>query len=193
MPMTARELAARANRLLTPALAEGGFRRASRMGGAAWVRQQGAELLLLSFQSSMANGPGAPGSRFTVEIAIGTHMARFAGRRRQRVWWLLTPDERETVRHLENAVKAKLPPPDPAIARPHAGPYLDHWRPRDTPYPANVDVWFCYWDEADVHALMVFLGDVLPRVAERFLEVIALPSNEQEAWYRRFWLDGAIA
>lgn len=196
MPMTARVLAKTADQSLTPALAGHGFTRAPRMGGGAWVRPQGDELLLVYFHSSTANGPGAPGSRFTVEIAIGTEMARFRGRRSQRAWWLLTAAERETVRRMENAVKAKLPPPDPAIIgpldAPDVQPYLEHWCPRADPYPLNVDVWFRYWDEADVHELMTFLGDVLPRVTDRFLEIIALPRDAQEAWYRDLWTETAI-
>lgn len=187
MPLTAAGVAKLAYRELSPALADHGFKRAPGMSGAAWFRPEGEELLLIYFQSSSGNGPGAPGYRFTVEISIGSQLVRFGGRKGHRIWNLLTFDEREQMRRLENVVKRKLPPPDPAIhgvLKPR-DPYLEHWTPKETPYDPRMDVWFRYWDEDDLHVLMGFLGGILPRVVDRFLEVVSLPMDQRAAWFER--------
>ncbi len=89
-----------------------------------------------------------------------------------RLFDLLTADEREEHRRLQNLVIAKLPLDEEELE--HLPPEWQADRlvrvtPRLVPYPPSMtDVWFRYMDENDVHTWMRFIARVLSGAIDRF-------------------------
>jgi hypothetical protein len=172
---------------LTPALAQLGFRRTPRSSRASWIRQQGDRWLLVWLQSSHSNGAGA-GVRFTVEVGESPVPEPLYGG--YRLPMLMSFAEREELRLLENTVKVKLPaPPDWALERPDSA-YLEGWRPREAPCDVRSDVWFRYWDEADVRANLALIGRVLPDAIVRYLHLVSLDETAGRAFLEHLWAEG---
>jgi len=99
----------------------------------------------------------------------------------ERLQQLLTDAELETARRLQNEVIGKLQPPPPEYVEQLRTAFAKHsqnadglvdalltaFRPVDSPYRANQDFSFRYFDEHDVRGWSAFLVNVLPRITER--------------------------
>jgi hypothetical protein len=125
------------------------------------------------FQCSQDGWDAFVGSKFTLEFQEASEPQPGHARRRCRFTPLLTADEREQVRILQNVVITKLRPPP-----------RDHWAHslnRQTkkwyfakfdlirdPFGADDDVWMRYADEADVRRWAEFLVPLLPRMLQDF-------------------------
>jgi hypothetical protein len=177
MPLKAAELHRVVRRELGPMFSELGFRRTPKASMASWLRSEGDQWLVVWFQPSRSNDDASPGFAFTVELSLGDEPVIGGRGFRRRVPALLTPDELEQLRTLENRTVAKLPPPSRDIARmlpPDARErWLSSWRPRNTPYAPGTDIWFRHQDEADLAGLLELMQRVLPAVIERFCAAAA--------------------
>jgi hypothetical protein len=174
MPLKSPGLHKLARQELGPSLTALGFKRTPKASVASWCRPQGERWLVFWFQPATDNDPRSPGYRFTVEFALTERPAVYTGRIRKRLARLLTDDEREELRQMENRTIAKLPPPDmafgnglPPSMREH---WLAGWKPRTTPYGPIEDVWFRHGDEADAEELMRFFRRVMPAAISRFVD-----------------------
>ena len=109
------------------------------------------------------------GSRFTLEFGRSMSL-----RDRERFFPLLTPEEREEVRRIQNGGIQRLPPPRSPFLRWLAGllarvGIVEEWRqPVTEPYPPDEDVWMRYRDEQDVQAWAGFAARLLPSLIQRF-------------------------
>jgi hypothetical protein len=127
---------------------------------------------MLWFQPDRWNGPDSAGFKFTVELRLAGRPVLYAAGPRARLPALLTGNEREELRRLENRVIAKLPVPEPAALR--ALPeelrraMLEDRRPRLRPYDRDADIWFRQQDRDDLDVLLAFIARVLPSAIERF-------------------------
>lgn len=151
-----------------------GFKRAGG-GMLSYVRgAPGAGFHTFWFQCSRDGWDGFAGSKFTLEFQEASEPEPGHSGRRSRFIPLLTADEREQVRSLQNVVikKLRLPPRD------HWAHTLDgetkklYFAKFDLirdPLGANDDVWMRYADEADVRRWADFLVRLLPRMIEDFV------------------------
>jgi hypothetical protein len=125
-------------------------------------------------QPSQNNDQFSPGFKFTIEFGLFTEPVIGGIGYRERLPSLLSDEEREELRRLENATIAHLRPPARGL---YAGfpdgtreQLLAEWKPRMTPYPRNEDIWFRQANEKDARDLMAFFRRVLPSATARFLE-----------------------
>jgi hypothetical protein len=173
MPVKAAELHAAARRVLDGLLAEIGFRRASKTGTASWLRTEGGRWLLVRFQPSRWNGAHSAGFKFTVELRLADRPVLYAAGPLARLPALLSEEDREQLRQMENRVIARLPPPDAAsigsLPASMRSALLADWRPRLRPYRSDEDIRFRQGDRADLDVLMAFIARVLPAAIHRFI------------------------
>jgi hypothetical protein len=133
----------------------------------------GKEVLTFWFQCSQDGWDRFTGSQFTVEFQIAPEPGPGHGPKRERFFRLLTPDERERVRLLQNRVIEKLEQPPPEHWAHTADPglksfYFAGFTPLTEPYSPSQDVWLRYVEEADVRQWADFLLPLLPRLIEDF-------------------------
>jgi len=170
--LTAGELHASARSRLDGPMAGLGFRRVAKTRTASWIRAEGDRWLFLWFQPHRWNGAQSAGFRFTIELRLGDRPVLFSASPRARLPTLLSADDRETLRQMENRTLARVPPPDGAYLR--ALPesmrptLLADWKPRLEPYRRDEDVWFRSADRSDLEALLMFIARVLPGAIDRF-------------------------
>jgi hypothetical protein len=168
---------------LSPWAKTAGFKRGSgSMLSYVQPSPRGASFLTFWFQCSQDGWDAYSGSKFTLELQDASEAGPGHGTRRFRFIKLMTAEEREQVRLLQNQVIMKLRPPP-----------RDHWAyalDADTrkwyfakfdlvsvPYRENEDVWMRYLDETDVHAWAQFLLPILPRLIEDFSARVALAGS----------------
>ncbi len=156
---------------LAPWLKAEGFKR---LGGQAWVRDEGDDHLIVAVQSRQSGWDPRAGTWFVVELERSARPRRGTGHTRRRLGSLLDEPRRRDVLDLNNRVAASLPPPDrgfvgslPPDVRDH---YLRAFRPT-TDTTGSADLWFAYYDESDAAVWAVFIAAVLPTAVDRFLEL----------------------
>lgn len=180
MALKAPELHKVARSTLGPVLEPLGFRRLPKTSVAAWLRKQDDQWLMLHVQPS-SYGSAADGSQFTIELLLTRQPVLYASGPSVRLPELMTDEQRERLRRLENRVIAKLPPPDPAVLAvlgPDSGErYLSTRKPRFEPYPRGNDIWFRYLDADDAIGHLELCREALPDAIAAFLERVASSSS----------------
>ncbi len=173
MTLTAAELHAAARTSLGGQVAGLGFRRVAKTRMASWVREEGDRWFFLWFQPHRWNGVQSAGFRFTVELRLSREPVLYSAGPAARLPELLSGEDRETLRKMENRTLARVPPPDasywsalPESVRPTL---LADWKPRLQPYRSDEDVWFRVADRPDLEAALAFIARVLPEAIARFV------------------------
>jgi hypothetical protein len=173
MSVTAGDLHAAARRTLDGPLVEFGFRRVARTRTASWVRAEGSRWLFLWFQPDRWNGTHSAGFRFTVELRLAARPVLYSAGPAARLPRLLSVEDREALRQMENRTLARVPPPDVehwnALPESVRTSLLADWHPRLHPYRGDEDVWFRVADRSDLEAVLSFIVRVLPEAIERFV------------------------
>lgn len=172
--MKSREVYAVLASHLGPAFQAAGFKRTRTM--LSWVRPQRANYLVVWCQVSQDGWDEYVGSKFTVEFqlsdepVVGVHH-----RHRQRLPTMLTCEEREELRTIQNAVISSLrhpPASHPMLESDVVRKwYLKRLRTIDQPYRDRDDIWFRYASEAHLIAWAEF---ILGGLGRRF--------EQAEAW-----------
>jgi hypothetical protein len=102
-----------------------------------------------------------------------------------RLFDLLTSEEREEHRAIQNQVIAKLPLDEAdleGLSPEWQADRLARVAPRLAPYPPTLnDLWFRYLDEEDVRRWMKFIGRVLPGAFDRLVLVARAGRRAQPA------------
>jgi hypothetical protein len=172
MALTAGELHAAARSSLDRPLAGLGFRRVAKTRTASWMRADGGRWLFLWFQPHRWNGAQSVGFRFTVELRLADRAVLYSAGPLARLPRLLSLEDREALRQMENRTLARIPPPDVAYWRtlPESvrSTLLADWKPRLQPYASDEDVWFRIADRSDLESLLAFIARVLPGAIDRF-------------------------
>lgn len=103
---------------------------------------------------------------FTIDFAVSRE-GPIAG---NRIFFLLSDDQRDELRQIQNLVVAKIPIDEDELSRlppEWQADRLAQVAPRFAPYPPNVDVWFQYLDVGDVRRWMELIGRVIPSLLDR--------------------------
>lgn len=126
------------------------------------------------FQCSQWGWDAYTGSQFTVELQRASKWAPGNGDLRSRFARLMTRDELERVRRLQNLVISRLTRPprdhwihDDDVDADLRRSYFESFDPIELPHRTD-DVWLRYRDEADVRRWGDFLLPLLPSLLERF-------------------------
>jgi hypothetical protein len=110
------------------------------------------------------------GCEFTIELQLNGEQSSVGWR----LFDLLTADEREEHRRIQNLVIAKLPLDEAeleTLSPEWQADRLARVVPRLAPYPPQArDIWFRYLDDDDVARWMTFVGRVLPNAIHRLQE-----------------------
>lgn len=145
-----------------------GFRR---LGERGWIREHTDGHLMIAVQARRRGWDKRAGSQFVVEFEVSGTPTLETGAHRDRIWRLLSTDQRLEAIQIINAVACTLPPPDRAfveqLPRDAQAWYLRQWKPELT--ADSSDVWFNYYDEDDARTWAEFLVRTIGPVLERFL------------------------
>jgi hypothetical protein len=161
-------------RIIDPWSKSSGFKR--KAGGMlSYLRPVAEAFETFWFQCAQGGWDQYTGSQFTLEFQAADDPSPGNGSSRCRFPGVMTPEELEQVRFLQNVVIRKLRPPPP-----------DHWAhtlPGDTrkwyfarfdlirePFQERSDIWLRYVDEADVRRWGEFILPLLPGFLARFEE-----------------------
>ena len=173
-PLRAPELHRLALQELDPQLRALGFKRTPKSSVASWTRRANDRWTVIWLQPSQNNDRFSPGFKFTIEFALSTEPVTGGNGYRERLPNLLSDEEREELRRLENATIAHLRPPAKGLYATFPNgtreQLLGEWKPRKAPYPRGEDIWFRHANEDDVRHLMAFFQRVLPSAIARFHE-----------------------
>lgn len=152
---------------LAPWFKSAGFRRVKGLLG--WSRPCGDAHTVAWCQISQDGWDSSAGSKFVVEFqrsvepVIGKDPAI-----RKRIASFLTPEEREDVRSIQNAVIGELRHPQPSHPTLHISPQVTEWylkkfKSVTTPYSDLDDIWFRYYSPQHVIQWARFITSKLPR------------------------------
>jgi hypothetical protein len=153
--------------VLAPWFKENGFKRAK--GLLSWARPAGDSHTVVWCQISQNGWESHAGSKFVVEFqrsaapVVGAHPGG-----RMRLASLLTSDEREQVRAIQNLVISSLTPPPPSHPYLHISAsvskwYLEQFERVAEPYPDRYDVWLRYAAPEHVNQWASFILEKLPK------------------------------
>jgi hypothetical protein len=151
---------------LGPWFKAAGFKRGS--GLLTWARRHGDWWTLAWCQVSQDGWDDFSGSKFTVEFARAeAAQAGANGPWRARLPRLLTAQERERVREIQNGIIAKLREPPRHHPMLTAGAairaaYARRFKRVAEPYTPGDDIWFRYANSADLSTWSVFILEKLP-------------------------------
>ena len=125
------------------------------------------------FQCAQGGWDPYTGSQFTIEFQAASESRPGQGGRRWRFPALMTGDELEQVRFLQNVVIQKLsPPPREHWAYSLEGDarrwYFARFDLIRDPFPERTDIWLRYAGDADVRRWADFFLPILPRLLENF-------------------------
>jgi hypothetical protein len=145
-----------------------------------WNKPFGDDHLSLWFQADKYGWMDALGSSFTLEFQLGSSplTGTASMRSRERFHRLLSPQERETLRALNNVVLSSLPPPETnpvfaMLSQQTQENLLLGYRIADTPYIRAQDVWLHYHTREQISAWAEFLQSNMDGMIERFREQYA--------------------
>jgi hypothetical protein len=149
-----------------------GFRRGQAF--LSWYQERGSAFLAFWCQCSQDGWDDFAGSKFVVELQIGDSPEVGApGVRRSRLAEVLTTEELEEVRQIQNEVISQLPRPPrnhSALQDPRLRDwYLRKFDPVNQPYRSTHDVWLRYGKPEDVERWGAFLRSKLPFALLRFV------------------------
>ncbi|MES2072010.1 MAG: hypothetical protein V4488_16760 [Pseudomonadota bacterium] len=133
-----------------------------------WHREYDGQFTVLWCQVSRDGWDSYAGSKFTVEFQRSTEPEPGAPAiRRKRIGKLLSNDQREEVRRIQNEILSSLrrPPKDNAIF--NVSPevtkyYLAQFNNIDSPYTASDDVWLRYAAPEHVQTWGTLLANLVP-------------------------------
>lgn len=150
-----------------PWFKEAGFKRVKQMLG--WSRPHGDKHVVVWFQVSQDGWDAYAGSKFVVELQHSAE-PRIGGHPngRRRMGELLTPQEREEVRAIQNRVISALrrPPSNHPLLRGApdlAKYYRAKFKTVDERYSENEDIWFRYAAPEHVTQWARYIREKLPR------------------------------
>jgi hypothetical protein len=141
-----------------------------------FVKPIGTKFLVFWFQVSRDGWDAYAGSQFTTEFQVSSEDRPGAGGAtvvRARLNALLQPEERESLRALQNDVIRRLPAPPPEhyiLQMPDERVrvwYRAKFATVSQPYSERDDVWMRYHESADVKRWADFVLPLLPAVSER--------------------------
>lgn len=160
--------------IVQPWAKQAGFKRGSG-GMLGYVRSSsdGATFETFWFQCSQDGWDPYAGSKFTLEFQQAPEPGPGHGNHRARFNRLLSTEEREQVRLLQNVVIRKLQRPPRDHWAHSADVNLKRWYfarfDEDRgPYQESEDIWLRYAEEVDVRHWAVFLLPLLPKMLENF-------------------------
>jgi hypothetical protein len=173
MAPKSREFHALVREVLVPAMKDLGFARPKGAGLGAWTRAEGSSWLVAWAQLSSGNyGDDTEGYSFTFEMQLGDEPVAGLGGPRERLYHLLSDEERVEFMAIHNDVMAKVVPnarlKNVLTSRAWAG-HVERLTPRNTPFSRLDDPWLHYTDEDDVRIWLRFLVKVLPGAILRFI------------------------
>jgi hypothetical protein len=177
MPPKSKEFNALVRETLVPAMKDLGFARPKSARLGAWTRAEGSLWLVAWAQLSKRNyGDSPEGYSFTFEMQLGEEPVAGLRGPRERLYHLLSGDERAEFVAIHNDVMSKVVP-DPQLkeflsSRAWAR-HVEDLRPRDTLFSHLDDPWLHYIDEEDLRVWLGFLIRVLPGTIHRFIETAA--------------------
>ena len=181
MKITAKILYGMLRDALAAELKAAGFLRL-KAGVLGWTRLIGKESLTFWFQCDKWGWDNAFGSRFTLEFQLArSPVAGATGNfnKRFRFAQLLTSEELETVRSMNNSVKSSLEEPKPGHPIFYLGPEGQKAIRQDyeltvQPYRADEDVWLNYFTSEQVAEWAAFFKSRILRMATEFAERVQL-------------------
>jgi hypothetical protein len=151
---------------LGPWFKASGFKRADRF--LSWSRPHGDLHTTVWCQVSRDGWDEYAGSKFVVEFQLAPEPIVGAGaKRRQRLASLLTAEQRESARRIENAVISSLQKPPRAHFALHVSPEVTKWYMAKfdavaVPYPEGHDIWLRYVRPEHVSDWAKFILPLLP-------------------------------
>lgn len=156
--------------VLAPWCKEQGFRRTAG-GMLGWYMPIGDQYMVFWFQVSREGWDEYAGSKFIVEFQIAAKPVIGAGPHKQggRLPKFLNADDLGRVRHMQNAVIAKLNKPNRSYHIFRLGDevvnwYLAKFNPIAEPYSNTDDIWLRYREKEDVERWAIFVKGLLPKV-----------------------------
>ncbi len=160
-----------AHEILDPLVAPLGFKAVAGVRSG-WVGRQGDTTITFDLFFSKWNYGGLPDPyEFTIDFVVATD-GPIGG---DRLFHLLSEEQREEHRQIQNLVIAKIPLDEEALSRLPPEWQADRLAavgPRFAPYPPNLDIWCRYLDATDVRRWMGFIGRVLPSLLDRLAAAI---------------------
>ncbi|WP_172205396.1 hypothetical protein [Niveibacterium sp. COAC-50] len=151
---------------LGPWFKAAGFKRADTF--LSWSRPHGNLHITAWCQVSRDGWDEYSGSKFVVEFQLAPDpIVGASATRRQRLARLLTPEQREAARRIENEVIASLKRPPKTHPSLHVSPEVTRWylAKFDTvsaPYPEGHDIWLRYAKPEHVSGWAQFILPLLP-------------------------------
>jgi hypothetical protein len=115
----------------------------------------------------------ALGSSFTLEFFKSLEKCFDFGHR-ERIFFLLTPEEREEMRVLLNKMVSRLPPLEQFMTAREIKSWDEEFltkytQPTDEPFTPGIDRWMRYRDAEDLLAWTIFIKRLFPSLVDRFL------------------------
>jgi len=155
---------------LAPWFKSEGFKRTKELLG--WSRPSGGAYTVVWCQVSRDGWDPFAGSRFVVEFqrSADSHLGSFHATR-ERLGKLLSQEEREEVRRIQNSVIAELRPapathPWLQISPEVTAWYLKEFKPVSEPYSERDDIWFRYASPEHVSNWAKFILEKLPKCVD---------------------------
>jgi hypothetical protein len=176
MTVSAKDLYATLRERLSPVLKGAGFKR-MKTGKLGWYRPEGSQYAIVLVQCDKWGWFPDFGSRFSIDFELGFEPAPGSCRSVDfmcKFHCLLTPEEREMVRALNNGVLESLPSPGPnntfhALGEDGQRLFMLDYRIRVEPYTENEHVWLQYFTARDVETWGAFFAERIVRMASDFL------------------------
>lgn len=155
--------------VLAPWFKSNGFKRGT-SGMLAWYRPQGDRYLTVWLQVSQWGWSQYDGSQFTMEFQSSADPGPGGGGRRRRFGSLLTVEQRERLRSMQNEIIAGLvQPTEDVVPWANEPGYAETFLPMTEPYGEHHDIWLRYMTPDDVWSWANFLLEALPDMMDRFL------------------------
>ena len=169
--MHAREVYASLRARIAPWAKASGFRRGTG-GMLSFNRPTPSGFLTFWFQCSRDGWDPLRGSKFTLEFVEAPYAGPGEHGRRQRFGSLLSADDREQVRTIQDAVIKRLGRPDRrhwihAADKAIQQYYFAKFEPEPA-YDVNSDIWLRYATASDVQGWVEFLAPRLPNMIDTF-------------------------
>jgi hypothetical protein len=146
-----------------------GFKRVK--GFLGWFRPQGEAYTVIWFQVSRDGWDKYAGSKFVLEFQRSSEPVIGAGdkdARRERIASFLSPEEREEIRSIQNAIIASLQYPPKShpilhVAQEVTEIYLKEFKAVSESYPEQSDIWFRYASPEHIARWAHFILGKLPK------------------------------
>jgi len=173
MTVSSTDLYANLRRALDPSMKAASYKRL-KGSRPAWSGALGNKVVVVHFAVSQSGWSAAYGSQFTLNFDLHDKPVAYNSAHLKRLGKLLSPEDLELVRELDNAVLKSLPGPrrgDPLSALPAdvlLQLKLSH-SPRAAPYSAGQDIWMHYYSLDDVATWARFLEPRMVSMASAYI------------------------